>query len=52
MARGRPVDAVQIKSLLVAYPSEAMARWPVSARVGNVRHNDASLIEPIVAASM
>jgi hypothetical protein len=26
-----------------------MTCWPVSARVGNVRNNDASLIEPIAA---
>jgi hypothetical protein len=25
-----------------------MVCWPVSARVGNVKNNDASLIEPIV----
>jgi len=27
-----------------------MTCWPVSARVGNVKNNDASLIEPITAA--
>jgi hypothetical protein len=26
-----------------------MICWPVSPRVGNVRNNDASLIEPLVA---
>jgi hypothetical protein len=26
-----------------------MTCWPASARVGNVKTNDASLIEPIVA---
>jgi hypothetical protein len=25
-------------------------RWPVTARVGNVRNNDSSLIEPVAAA--
>jgi putative SOS response-associated peptidase YedK len=28
-------------------PSEAMTCWPVSARVGNVKNNDPSVIEPI-----
>jgi hypothetical protein len=26
---------------------EEMVRWPVSTRVGKVRNNDASLIEPV-----
>jgi len=33
--------------LLAPYPSEDMNCWPVSARVGSVKHNDAGLIEPI-----
>jgi putative SOS response-associated peptidase YedK len=40
-------DPPQIKTLLAPYPSEEMTCWPVSARVGNVRNNDPSLIEPI-----
>jgi putative SOS response-associated peptidase YedK len=35
-----PVD------LLRPYPAEKMVAWPVSARVGNVRNNDAELLEP------
>jgi hypothetical protein len=31
-------------------PSEEMICWPVSARVGNVKNNDPSLIEPIAGA--
>jgi len=27
-----------------------MICWPVSVRVGNVRNNDSSLIEPVAAA--
>jgi len=27
-----------------------MICWPVSARVGNVRNNDSSLIEPVAPA--
>jgi hypothetical protein len=34
-------------SRLAPYPSDEMICWPVSARVGNVKNNDPSLIEPI-----
>ena len=43
---GRPH---QLKALLAPYPSEGMTCWPVSPRVGNVKNNDPSLIEPIAA---
>jgi putative SOS response-associated peptidase YedK len=43
----QPTDAAQLKAMLVPYPSEDMICWPVSARVGNVKNNDPSLIEPI-----
>jgi putative SOS response-associated peptidase YedK len=32
------------------YPSDEMICWPVSVRVGNVKNNDSSLIEPVAAA--
>jgi putative SOS response-associated peptidase YedK len=44
-----PSDPREIKALLAPFPSEAMACWPVSARVGNVKNNDPSLIEPNTA---
>ena len=44
-----PADASTLKALLAPFPSEEMTCWPVSARVGNVKNNDASLIEPIAA---
>ena len=44
-----PADAGQLKAMLAPYPSEEMTCWPVSARVGNVKNNDPSLIEPIAA---
>jgi putative SOS response-associated peptidase YedK len=44
-----PVDQPQLRALLVPYSAEAMTAWPVSTRVGNVRNNDPSLIEPIAA---
>jgi putative SOS response-associated peptidase YedK len=46
-----PADPRQLKSLLVPYPSEGMTCWPVSPRVGNVKNNDPSLIEPVGGAS-
>jgi hypothetical protein len=42
-----PPDARQLKAMLAPYPSEEMVAWPVSPRVGNVKNNDPSLIEPI-----
>jgi len=41
-----PADARQLKAMLAPYPSEGMTCWPVSPRVGNVKNNDPSLIEP------
>jgi putative SOS response-associated peptidase YedK len=45
-----PADAPQLKALLAPYPSEEMVAWPVSSRVGNVKNNDPSLMEPIAGA--
>jgi putative SOS response-associated peptidase YedK len=42
-----PADPRQLKALLAPYPSEEMTCWPVSQRVGSVKNNDPSLIEPI-----
>ena len=44
-----PAVPSDLKALLAPFPSEEMTCWPVSARVGNVKNNDASLIEPIAA---
>jgi len=44
-----PADAHQLKAMLAPYPSEEMTCWPISARVGNVKNNDPSLIEPITS---
>ena len=46
-----PTDPPKLKALLAPYPSERMTCWPVSARVGNVKNNDASLLEPLLAVS-
>jgi putative SOS response-associated peptidase YedK len=37
----------QLKAALRPYPADDMTMWPVSARVGNVKNNDPSLIEPV-----
>jgi putative SOS response-associated peptidase YedK len=37
----------RFRTLLAPYPSEEMTCWPESARVGSVRNNHPSLIEPI-----
>lgn len=42
----QPSDAPQLKMLLAPYPSEDTA-WPVGPRVGNVKNNDPTLIEPV-----
>jgi putative SOS response-associated peptidase YedK len=44
-----PADVPRLKSLLVPYTDDDMICWPVSARVGSVKNNDPSLIEPIVS---
>ena len=44
-----PATALELKAVLAPFSSEEMTCWPVSARMGNVKNNDASLIEPIVA---
>jgi putative SOS response-associated peptidase YedK len=46
----QPAGVPQLKALLAPYPSDEMVCWPVSARVGNVKNNDPSLIEPIAAS--
>jgi putative SOS response-associated peptidase YedK len=43
-----PADVAQLK-VLSPYPVEEMSCWPVSPRVGSVKNNDPSLIEPIAA---
>ena len=45
----QPVKASAFKALLRPIPSDEMTCWPASARVGNVKNNDPSLIEPIAA---
>lgn len=43
-------DPSRLQALLKPYPSEEMEAYPVGAAVGNVRNDDASLIEPLPPA--
>src|SRR6202035_5045517 len=45
-----PTDPHQLKDLLAPYPSDELMSWPVSARVGYVKNNDPSRIEPVALA--
>ena len=44
-------DPAHLTVLLAPYPGDDMICWPVSGRVGNVKNNKPSLIEPIALAS-
>jgi putative SOS response-associated peptidase YedK len=46
----RPADLPRLNAVLAPYPADEMVAWPVSSRVGNVKNNDASLIEPFAGA--
>ena len=43
-----PTTEERLRGLLRPYPADQMELWPVNKRVGNVRNNDASLVDPIV----
>jgi putative SOS response-associated peptidase YedK len=45
-----PASPARLKALLVPYRPDDMVIWPVDRRVGNVKNNDPSLIEPIALA--
>ena len=40
-------EETQLKTLLRPYPAQRMTLWPVDKRVGNVKNNNPSLIEPV-----
>ena len=44
-------EAANGRTLLGPFPAEAMEAYPVSPRVGNVKNDDAALIEPIPVQS-
>jgi putative SOS response-associated peptidase YedK len=46
-----PADLDRLKGLLAPYPANDMVVWPVDRRIGNVKNNDPSLIEPMALAA-
>ena len=44
-----PADDAGLQAMLAPYPAKRMTMWPVDRRVGNVKNNDPSLIDPIAA---
>ena len=42
-----PCDEAMLERMLAPYPADRMTMWPVDRRVGNVKNNDRSLIEPV-----
>jgi putative SOS response-associated peptidase YedK len=50
MAQGRTGGRAAAQGAAGPCPADDLICWPVSARVGNVRNNDSSLIEPVAAA--
>jgi putative SOS response-associated peptidase YedK len=42
-------DQVQLMMMLKPVPAQAMKAYPVSVRAGNVKHDDAALMEPMTA---
>jgi putative SOS response-associated peptidase YedK len=45
-----PANPARLKALLAPYPADDMVIWPVDRRVGNVKNNDPSLVEPVALA--
>jgi putative SOS response-associated peptidase YedK len=43
----QPATLTDLKAMLAPYTSDDMIAWPVSQRVGSVKNNDPTLIEPI-----
>jgi putative SOS response-associated peptidase YedK len=46
----KPAEPAALVALLIPYPSDDLAAWPVPWRVGSVREDDARLAEPDVTA--
>jgi putative SOS response-associated peptidase YedK len=42
-----PTDPMRLLMMLKPYPAEAMTAYPIGQRVGNVKNDDAGLIEPL-----
>jgi putative SOS response-associated peptidase YedK len=44
-----PGEPSELQGLLRPYREDGLVMWPVSRRVGNVKNNDPSLVEPLAA---
>jgi putative SOS response-associated peptidase YedK len=44
-----PADPVRLLTMLRPFPAEAMEAYPVDARVGNVKNDEAALLTPAAA---
>lgn len=44
-------EPVRLLMMLKPYPADAMRAFPIGSRIGNVRNDDPSLIEPLVSAA-
>jgi len=42
-----PAEPDELRALFQPFPAQKLRIWPVDKRVGNVRNNDPSLIEPV-----
>ena len=42
-----PSSEADLKALLAPFPPERMTLWPVDRRVGNVKNDDADLVQPV-----
>ena len=45
-----PAQPGELLALLAPYREDGLVMWPVSRRVGNVKNNDAALVEPLAAS--
>jgi putative SOS response-associated peptidase YedK len=45
-----PSESAQLKAMLGPYPADRMTMWPVDKRLGNVKNNDPSLVEPVAGS--
>ena len=47
---GEPADPVHLLKMLKPFPAERMTAFPIGPRIGNVKNDDAALIEPVAVA--
>ena len=45
-----PADPVHLLKMLKPFPADRVTAFPIGPRIGNVKNDDAALIEPVAAA--